>query len=133
MTIEMAGLLQENVNHGQEELSSDDDMDQEEEEVWEEEEEDSGDEMETMENDVDSGSSSPGKGEPSTWIRDQFREYVADAKTNFKPFTKEEEKTLRLLKLLKDKNAPMNAYESIMLWHLHETKALSEHQTLQDS
>ena len=49
MTIEMAGLLQENVNQGQEELSSDDDMDQEEKEVWEEEEEDSGDKMETME------------------------------------------------------------------------------------
>ena len=75
----------------------------------------------------------PKDGAPITWIRDQFWEYCESAKKEFKPFTKEEAKTLRLLHLLKDKNVPMNAYNSVMLWHYRESNALSKHQTLRDS
>ena len=70
--------------------------------------------------------------EPDTWIRDQFKEYCADAKRNFLPFTTDEERTIRLLHLLKNKNAPLNAYESVMLWHLIQANKLRPHQTLND-
>ena len=45
------------------------------------------------------------------WIRDQFRAYCEEAKQKFKEFSKEEVATITLLHLLKEKNAPMNAYE----------------------
>ena len=74
----------------------------------------------------------PESREPDTWIRDQFREYCTKAKAKHGPFTKEEETTVRLLSLLKDKNAPMNAYEPTMLWHLHMSNQLYPHQQLGD-
>ena len=69
---------------------------------------------------------------PDTWIRDQFKEYCAYAGKNFLPFTKHEERTIRLLHLLKNKNAPLNAYESVMLWHLQQANKLRPHQSLMD-
>ena len=80
----------------------------------------------------DSGLTDVENGEPDTWIRDQFKEYCAYAKKNFLPFTPDEEQTIRLLHLLKNKNAPLNAYESVMLWHLIQANKLRPHQTLKD-
>lgn len=68
----------------------------------------------------------------NTWIRDQFRAYCEEAKQKFKPFSKEEVATVTLLHLLKEKNAPMNAYESVFLWHLHQSDKLYRQQTLGD-
>ena len=81
---------------------------------------------------TESGANAPEAGGPNTWIRGQFQEYCAYAQENFIPFNEHEEKTVRLLHLLKEKNSPMNAYEPMMLWHLKEAKLLREHQTLQD-
>jgi hypothetical protein len=55
-----------------------------------------------------------------------------DARKNFMPFTSEEKKTVKLLHLLKEKAAPMNAFEPVMLWHLKGANKLRDHQTLQD-
>ena len=80
----------------------------------------------------DSSATQDENGAPNTWIRDQFKEYCAYARKNFLPFTKHEERSIRLLHLLKNKNAPLNAYESLMLWHLHQANKLRPHQTLKD-
>ena len=69
---------------------------------------------------------------PDESMRDKFREYVNNAKKNFAKLTKEEESAIRILHILKSKNAPMNAYESIMLWHLKQSNQLREHETLGD-
>ena len=130
MTIQMAGLLQENeddapnVTHQADEESKEDSE--------EDSEEDSDEESENVQEEAESGANST-DGAPIVWIRDQFRIYCEHAKKEFKPFTKEEAKTLRLLHLLKDKNAPMNAYDSVMLWHYKECNALMKHQKLEDS
>ena len=67
---------------------------------------------------------SNGNQEPNTWIRDQFRTFCEHARQNFIAFSKEEVVAIRLLHLLKEKNAPMNAYEPVMLWHLKEAKKI---------
>ena len=69
---------------------------------------------------------------PDAWIRDQFKAHCAHAKQHFAPFAEHEKEIMRLLHLLKDKNAPLNAYEPVMLWHLIEAKKLCPHQRLQD-
>ena len=69
---------------------------------------------------------------PDVWIRDQFKAYCAHAKQHFAPFTEHEKEIIRLLHLLKDKNAPLNAFEPVMLWHLIAAKKLHPHQTLRD-
>ena len=69
---------------------------------------------------------------PDTWIRDQFMDYCKHARQHFMPFSPEEVRTIRLLHLLKEKNAPMNAYEDLMLWHLRHANKIREHETLED-
>lgn len=94
---------------------------------------DSGDESD--DSSIDSVPKSGGNApEPScemTWIRDQFRDYCRQAQS-FRPFTQEEVCAIRLLSTLKGKNTPMNAYESLMYWHLIETKKLHPWQKLGD-
>lgn len=68
---------------------------------------------------------------PDTWIRDQFRAYCNEA-DGFRPFTKDERRSIRLMHALKEKNTSMNAYESISLWHFRESNKLYQHQTLRD-
>ena len=70
---------------------------------------------------------------PDTTMRDSFREYVKHARKNFLSFTEEEKSAVGLLHTLKAKKAPMNAFESIMLWHLKQSNQLRQHQTLRDS
>ena len=83
MTIQMAGLLQENeddapnVTHQADEESKEDS------------EEDSDEESENVQEEAESGANST-DGAPIVWIRDQFRIYCEHAKKEFKPFTKEE-------------------------------------------
>lgn len=49
---------------------------------------------------------------PDTTIRDQFQAYCARA-NQFRALTEDQAVTIKLLHLLKDKNAPMNAFELI--------------------
>lgn len=71
-------------------------------------------------------------GGPSTRGRDEF---VSFCNTNhfFAPFTSSEEKGVRLLDVLRQKKAPLNAYSSVMEWHLRETGAITDQQTLRDA
>ena len=69
---------------------------------------------------------------PDTWIRDQFQAYCGEAKKNNMRFTEEEKTAIRLLKLLHDKKASINTYDSLMLWHLRESGVLYDFQTLRD-
>ena len=78
------------------------------------------------------GANESDNSQPDQWIRDQFRTYCADARQNFVSLTEHEVTAVRLLHLLKEKGAPMNTYESLMLWHLKQSKKLREHETLSD-
>lgn len=69
---------------------------------------------------------------PDTTIRDQFQEYCAYAQRNFLQLTDAEQNTIKLLHTLKEKNAPMNAFEPVMLWHLKSSGKLRDHQRLGD-
>ena len=84
------------------------------------------------ENNKELGANAPIPTGPDHSMRDGFREYVAYAKTNFAELTKEEKSAIRILHILKSKNAPMNAYESIMLWHLKQSNQLHQQGTLGD-
>ena len=51
----------------------------------------------------------------------------------FHPFFQCRKAAIRCLHLLKNKNAPLNAYESVLRWHLIEAKKMRLHESLQDS
>ncbi len=97
------------------------------------EEEDSDQEDKKPEGSPDPGGFANVKGAPNTYIRDQFKEYCEDANQNFIPFSDAEKAAIRCLHLLKAKNAPLNAYESVLRWHLIEAKKMRPHESLQDS
>ena len=97
------------------------------------EEEVSDQEDQKPEGSPDPGAVAQDEGAPNTYIRDQFKEYCEDANRNFIPFSNDEKAAIRCLHLLKSKNAPLNAYESVVRWHLLEAKKLRPHESLQDS
>ena len=80
----------------------------------------------------DSGASSDDTVGPDRWIQGQFREYCAFARKSFIPLSQDEVRSIKLLHLLKEKNAPMNAYEATTLWHLKQANLLREHEALSD-
>ena len=96
-------------------------------------EEDFDQEDQKPEGSPDPGATAKVEGGPNTYIRDQFKEYCEDANKNFIPFSNAEKAAIRCLHLLKNKNAPLNAYESVLRWHLIEAKKMRPHESLQDS
>lgn len=66
----------------------------------------------------DSGQMSDGTRGPDTWIRDQFREYASYMKDNHSPFTEDEKTAIELMHTLRQKGAPMDAYNQLLMWHL---------------
>ena len=70
--------------------------------------------------------------QPSTAGRDDF---VAFCRKNtfFAPLTDAEVRGIRLLDILRQKKAPINAYDSLMEWHLRDNGVLSHDQTLKDA
>ena len=70
---------------------------------------------------------------PNTTMLKDFRAYCASHKGTFLNLTEEEKTGIRLLKILKDKQTAMNAYSSVMEWHLKEQGTLHENETLGDS
>ncbi len=69
---------------------------------------------------------------PNTWIRDQYKEYARGQVGNTIPFNKEEEASIRLMDVLKLKKSPLNAYKSLMEWHLREKGEIEYYQNLKD-
>ena len=65
----------------------------------------------------------------NTAIRDAFRSYCEQHGDNFLSLTKEDATSIKLMHVLKRK-APLNAYASVMEWHLKETGKLRDHETL---
>ena len=94
-------------------------------------------EADSRANESDSGQSrqdsgakvAPNEG-PDSSIRDQFREFCEHAKRHFLAFTEDEIIAIRLLHTLKLKQAPLNAYESLMTWHLRSSNLIREHEQL---
>ena len=139
--IEMAGLLDENIGSDEENASEDSQSRASSSGILggndenNEDDEDNSDEgsLEPGANSTDSDENSTESVHrpPDRWIRSQFKKYCEKAK-HFRGFTEDEKRTIKLLHLLRDKNAPMNAYEPLMLWHLHESKKLYPQQTLGD-
>ena len=66
---------------------------------------------------------------PNTYIRDQFAEYCSLMKAHSAGFTKTEVIAIELLDLLRKQNAPLNAYDDLMLWHLKRSGLAFEHET----
>ncbi len=100
-------------------------------------EEDSEEEDEKLPPSPGNGPESPGNDpdghedvKPNTYIRDQFREYCAHATENFIPLSQDEIRCIRLLHVLKLKNAPLNSYEAIMRWHLIQAQKIRPHESL---
>ena len=83
-------------------------------------------------NDTKSRANSDQDSLPDTSIRDQFQAYCVHARKHFREFTQDQATTIKLLHLSKEKHAPMNAFEPLMLWHLKASNKLREHQTLGD-
>ena len=69
---------------------------------------------------------------PSTQGRDDFVCFCRENKF-FAPFTRAEEAGIKLMEVLRQKKAPINAYSGIMDWHLHENGTILEHQTLKNA
>ena len=73
-----------------------------------------------------------GETAPNTEMLRKFREYCVDNEWQVN-LTAEEICSIKLLDVLRQKKAPLNAYASVLEWHLHETKHLREHETLKDT
>ena len=68
----------------------------------------------------------------NTSIRDDFRAYCEEHDHHFLSLTKRDETSIKLMHVLKRK-APLNAYESVLKWHLKETGKLKPHESLKDA
>ena len=69
---------------------------------------------------------------PNSYIRQQFAEYCSCMKAHSTDFTKTEVIAIELLDLLRKQNAPLNAYDDLMLWHLKRSGLAFEHETKQN-
>ena len=69
----------------------------------------------------------------NTEICANFRTYVDFAYQHLLPFSKAEATAIRLLLKLRKTKASLDTYESVMDWHLRETRKLQNWQSLADS
>ena len=69
---------------------------------------------------------------PNTEMLNQFREYCM-ANEQQLDLTEEETCSIKLMDVLRQKKAPLNAYASVLEWHLRESGHLREHETLKDT
>ena len=73
------------------------------------------------------------KAAPNTFIRDDFRDYCNKAPKTFMEFTSTQICAIRLVATLHKKKAPLNAYESLMDWHIRSLGGLKDHEVASDS
>jgi hypothetical protein len=69
---------------------------------------------------------------PNHRIRDQFIKYCAHMTLHSGPFSEDERVAIELLDLLRRKNAPLNAYDDLLMWHLKRSGLAAEHETSRD-
>jgi len=67
--------------------------------------------------------------QPSTKMRDRFREYCENARAN-RPFSRAEKRGISLLAFLQRYRCPLDAYGGFMLWFHREVGDLREHESL---
>jgi len=60
----------------------------------------------------------------------KFKEYVMHARRNFDHLSKEEIQAIKLMRTLRKKKAPLDAYEAVMLWHFQSTGAIDDDEGL---
>ena len=70
--------------------------------------------------------------QPSSAGRDDFVRFC-ELNEFFAPLTRAEETGIKLMDVLRQKKAPINAYPSLMEWHLTEKGTIMEHQNLKDA
>ena len=70
---------------------------------------------------------------PNTNIRDQFIEYCDHMRDNHVDFSEDEKAAIELLDLLRKKNAPLNAHDDLMMWHLKQSGLAYDHETSRDN
>ena len=70
--------------------------------------------------------------QPSTKGRDDFVEFCRK-NIFFAPFSDAEVRSIKLLDVLRQKKAPINAYNSVMEWHLRDNGVLMDDQMLRDA
>jgi hypothetical protein len=63
--------------------------------------------------------------EPDTTILESFKAYVADACNNFIDFSREEVASIKLLSIMFQKRAPLNAYSALQDWRKQHPPTLS--------
>ena len=80
----------------------------------------------------DSQSEVSNEGGPNRTMRDQFREYATYMRHHSGPLAPEEITSIKLLNILKEKKAPLNTFEDLMVWHLVAKGELKEGQKLGD-
>ena len=70
---------------------------------------------------------------PNTWIREQYKEYCRDLSANHIELDANEQAAVRLMVLLRNKKAPLNAYKALMEWHVREKGDINEHQAINEA
>ena len=70
---------------------------------------------------------------PNTWIREQFKQYCRYMSTNHLDLDAAEGAAVRLMSLLKDKKAPLNAYKDLMEWHIREKGEIRGYQSINEA
>ena len=92
--------------------------------VVEEPQQNEGDALPGMEeqtpNNPNDNNSSASSG-PDTSICDQFREYCDEMRHHTPSMSAKMKSCIKLMDVLKQKKAPLDTYNNILLWHLHET------------
>lgn len=132
MTVRMATLMDDGQEDGDESEVSSDLERLEGDEYSSRDEDSSSDEENSTSKDKDYVSAKQESDAPDTWIRDQFKAYCLRAREDNKQFTEHEIRSIKLMHLLKEKDASLNTYDSVMLWHLQESKQLYDCQGLGD-
>ena len=80
----------------------------------------------------DSDTSSLDDVAPDTWMCDQFKQYCDEQQQN-QALSDTEITAVRLLHLLKEKKAPLNAYKALMDWHLKQSNQMHSGMRLHDN
>ena len=76
----------------------------------------------------------PPDGQPNTQMLKDFRDYCADHPSNNTTLDAPTIKSIKLMQILRQTKAPLNAYQPFLEWHLRETGHLrDETMTLKDS
>ena len=129
-----AGNLHEDSGQDDEFLLEDDKiMEQDNQTDEEDEEEGSEEEDEEDQNSLSSNENRDGNTSPDRTMLEQFHLYCTTHNEWFLPLSKEEITSIRLMDILRQKKAPLNAHQEVLEWHLKDKGWIREHESLKDA